>query len=218
MNKSIDAVLFDLDGTLLDTAPDFVFALNNLLSDKGKPTKEASEIRPAVSKGSAGLIELGFSIDQKHQSFEPLRNELLDLYSSNLTRFTRPFLGIEDVLEQLADKNIAWGIVTNKPAWLTLPLLEHMKLNPPPGIVVAGDTLTKSKPHPEPIFHALEKLNVQSSHCLFIGDSEFDAQAGKKAGVTTIIAEYGYISNKNDARSWEADIYIEDPMDILRYV
>jgi len=219
MNRETSkTILFDLDATLLDTAPDFVYALNSLLSTRGLPPLPPAAIRTSVSYGSVALIELAFKLTQKDKQFQPLREELLDIYSKNLTRFTRPFIGIEEVLSHISERNMDWAIVTSKPAWLTIPLLEHIKLLPPPAMVVSGDTLAHTKPHPAPLLHVCKKLGVDVRDCIFVGDSEDDVKAGKKAGMLTIIAEYGYSKNSIHAQSWKADAYIKSPIDLLEWI
>ena len=206
-----DCVLFDLDGTLLDTAPDMGRALNRLLAEQGRPPLPAETIRPVVSHGSPGLLELGFGIIPDHTDYPALRDRFLALYRADLARGTRPFPGITELLDWLEARDIAWGVVTNKPGWLTDPLLAALALTPRAACIVSGDTLAQRKPHPAPLFHACEQVGVNAAACVYVGDAVRDVEAGRRAGMRTVVARYGYIHPREQPAGWGADLVIDAP-------
>lgn len=217
-SSRVRLVLFDLDGTFADTAPDMAYALNLTLELHGRPPLPLEVIRPYVSHGGIGLIRLGFELEPEHPEFSELRQQFLDFYQSNLTRGTRLFPGIEELIEQLEAREIAWGIVTNKPGWLTDPLMEQLKLTPRATCIVSGDTATKSKPHPEPIFYACNIAGIRPGETLYIGDAERDIIAGNRAGTRTLTALFGYIREHDRPEEWQADGAISHPLQILEWL
>ena len=198
------AVLFDLDGTLLDTAPDFLTCTNQLLGGRGMPLLNEDDIRKMVTHGSAGIISKTFSLHNSHPDFEPLRQELLSLYMDNLAELTRPFPGIAELLTELAEYQIPWGIVTNKPERYTLALLERLQLTSAPSTIICPDHVTRTKPDPESIILACNQLGIEPKDTVYIGDHLRDIEAGLRAGATTIAAAYGYIGDEEDVSSWGA--------------
>ena len=218
MVETIQTVLFDLDGTLLDTAPDLADALNAVLQANGREPLPFGAIRPVVSHGGRALIERGFGLAPDHPDFEPLRQQLLDHYQAHIADRTRLFPGMADVLDALADQNIGWGVVTNKPAWLTNPLLQKLGLYERATCVVSGDTLEQRKPHPAPLLHACELSGCTPAHCLYVGDARRDIEAGHNAGMPTLVALFGYLMEDDRPESWGADGLIESPADILDWV
>jgi 2-phosphoglycolate phosphatase len=208
------AVLFDLDGTLLDTAPDMAAALNSLRTLEGLDPIPFDQIRPYVSHGAARLIKIGFACESG-QRFEALRTRFLDLYRSDIAVGTRLFAGMDAVLGALERRGIAWGVVTNKPGWLTDPLLAALGMSARAGCVVSGDTLAERKPHPMPLLHAAKLLAVEPADCIYVGDAERDIQAGRSAGMTTLLAAFGYLSGEDDAASWSADAIVNHPAELL---
>ena len=214
----IKAVLFDLDGTFADTAPDLAAALNQVLSEEGKAPLAFEQIRPAVSHGGAALLKLGFNFDEQHVDFNRLKERLLEIYINNINNLTTVFDGIDELLEHLKRRNIVWGIVTNKPAWLTDPLMQQMGYSNKAATIVSGDTTHKSKPHPEPLYHACREINCQPSDCLYIGDAERDIIAGNAAGMTTLTALFGYIETGDTPENWGADAMIEHPQEIENFL
>ncbi|TNE77110.1 MAG: HAD family hydrolase [Gammaproteobacteria bacterium] len=204
-NAKYDAVLFDLDGTLLDTAPDFLTCTNRLLADKGMPLLAEDDIRRLVTHGSAGIIRGVFALEQGHPDFEPTRQALLTLYFENLADRTRPFPGIQELLTQLAERQIPWGIVTNKPERYTLAILEQLPLGSPPATVICPDHVQRTKPDPESVLLALQQIGIAPKQAVFIGDHLRDIEAGKRAGTATIAAAYGYLSEGEDPNSWGAN-------------
>jgi N-acetyl-D-muramate 6-phosphate phosphatase len=207
---TIKAVLFDLDGTLLDTAPDFEIVLNRLREEEGQPALSADDIRATVSNGAGALVTLGFGIDPQHQRFEPLRQRLLNHYSQHLSVKTKPFPGIEELLHQLHNRQLSWGVVTNKPDIYTQPLLRAQNLQPAPEAIICPDHVQQKKPAPEALHLACNHIGCQPHEAIYVGDHRRDIECGKNAGMTTIAAAYGYIHNRAEAESWQADHLVDN--------
>ena len=216
MSNRITAVLFDLDGTLADTAPDLAHALNRTLEHFGQPTLPFEEIRPVVSHGGIALIRRGFNMEPDEPGFEERRLYLLDVYLKNICTHTRLFPGMDAVLHHLCRKQHPWGIVTNKPAWLTDPLMAALPMPCSTRVIISGDTLPQRKPHPAPLLHAAQQLGVKPSHCLYVGDAERDMEAGQAAGMRTACALFGYLQEQDRPNDWQADIQLQRPEDLLR--
>ena len=212
------AVLFDLDGTLVDTAPDLGFALNTLLQQEGYSPIPHQLIRPEASNGSARLLGLGFNITAADANYLPLQQRFIKLYQDNITRESDLFSGIALLLKQLEDTNIPWGIITNKPAFLTTPLVTQLGLDKRAACVISGDTTAHSKPHPAPMLYACELISQTPENCIYIGDAERDIKAGKNANMTTLIARYGYISSSDNIKDWQADGIIDHPSELLQWL
>lgn len=217
MTGGHSALLLDLDGTLLDTAPDMGGALNRLLEENGLAPLPASAIRPVVSHGSARLVSLGFPTATGDE-YERLRLRFLDIYALNLADHTRLFPGAEALLAELERLGLPWGIVTNKPGWLTDPLLQALDLDGRAACVVSGDTLPERKPHPLPLLHAASVIGIAPGRCVYAGDAERDIQAGRAAGMTTVVASYGYISAEDDPRSWQPAGMVTEPLQLLDWM
>jgi phosphoglycolate phosphatase len=214
----IRTILFDLDGTLLDTAPDLAYALNQLRIEHSLDPLPYEKIRPVVSHGGRALIKLGFNISEADEQYASLRQRLLDIYRENIARHTTLFPGMQEVLEHIESHGLLWGVVTNKPAWLTEPLLKALKLMDRSTCVVSGDTTNNSKPHPEPMLHACQLSNSKVAECLYVGDAQRDIEAGKEAGMHTLAALYGYIEEDDDINRWGADAIIDKPEDIISWL
>lgn len=214
MAKPIRAVMFDLDGTLLDTAPDFVVVVNQLLAEQQRPSLASDTIRAGVSNGSKALIKIAFSIDETNTQFEPLRQRLLELYLAHIAVYTIPFPGINELLDKLADNNIAWGIATNKPATYTLPLMAALDIQPAPASVICPDHVARSKPDPESLFLASKQLGCAPDEIIYIGDHKRDIDCGKGAGSITIAAAYGYVDEGDDPANWNADYCVHHANEI----
>lgn len=202
---SIKAVLFDLDGTLLDTANDLGEALNYVLSKYQLPPISRQHYRPVASDGAKGLLELGFKDQLSQFDYDQLRDEFLTFYQQNIAHHTQLYNGISELIASLNNRNIPWGIVTNKPESLTKQLLPYFSELSSSAVMVAGDTLTQRKPDPAPLYYACETLNVLPEHCLYVGDAQRDIEAGNRANMTTIVAAWGYIKSSDDISSWQAD-------------
>lgn len=203
--EKIRAVMFDLDGTLLDTAPDFVAIVNMLLAEHNRPPLPDAKIRACVSNGARALVAMAFDIDETYPNFPALRLRLLELYLDHLAVFTQPFPGVEDLLRKLAQHNIAWGIATNKPAIYTSAILLKLNLQPIPASVICPEHVTNSKPDPESLFLAAEHIGCTPQQIIYIGDHQRDIECGKRAGSITIAAAYGYIEDENKIADWQAD-------------
>ncbi len=216
--QNIKGVLLDLDGTLADTAPDLAYALNTLRKEQQFAPLPYQEIRPIVSHGSTGLLRLGFNIEPGHVSYEYLRQRLLEIYNAHLAYKTRLFPGMAAVLQVLDERRIKWGIVTNKPAWLTDPLAASLGLSERAACIVSGDSTANSKPHPEPLLYACDKIGLQSKQCLYVGDAHRDIEAGNSAGMKKLVALFGYLGEDDAPESWQADGMIERPLDILSWI
>ena len=212
------AVFFDLDGTLVDTAPDLGFALNTLLQQEGHAPIHHDLIRPEASNGSAGLLALGFGIAADDANYLLLQQRFIKLYQDNITRESNLFSGMAEVLNQLENAKLPWGIITNKPAFLTNPLVEQLGLAKRAACVVSGDTTAHSKPHPAPMLYACELTSQAPENCLYIGDAARDIEAGKNANMATLTARYGYIHADDNPEDWQADGIIDHPNELLRWL
>jgi phosphoglycolate phosphatase len=208
------AILFDLDGTLLDTAPDMVATLNQVKTEEREPPVPYATARAHVSNGVRGLLRLAFGelTDGKR---DRLHHRFLEIYATRLAVETALFPGMAEVLASLDASGIPWGVVTNKPGHLTEPLLIELGLRARCACVVSGDTVANRKPHPEPLLHALALIRVDPDRAAYVGDAERDVVAGRAAGMQTIAASYGYIPPEQDPASWGADLQIAAPADLL---
>ncbi len=214
----ISTILFDLDGTLVDTAPDLGYALNLQLAKHGKPKLSDAAIRPFASHGSKGLLALGFGLTPDDENFIVMRDEYLDFYETVLTRAPNLFDGMEVTLAGIKARNLNWGIVTNKPSRFTLPLVNSMGLDQQAICVVSGDDAPKPKPSPETLLLASERAQVKPENCFYVGDAERDIEAGRAAGMKTIAALYGYIGKTDKPLTWGADEVINQPQDLLTLI
>ncbi len=219
MTKSrITAVLLDLDGTLVDTAPDMGAALNALLQEHGRPAVSYEAYRGSVSHGARGLINLGFGEDFAARNFDDLRHRFLQLYAEGLCRETRVFDGFMPVLETIEARGLAWGIVTNKPAGLTEPLVEALGLMERATCVVSGDTCARAKPDPMSLLHAASIVEQPAANCVYVGDAERDIEAARAAGMLSLVAGYGYLSADDQPHQWQADAVVSHPEEIIDWL
>ena len=218
MNQPIRTVLFDLDGTLADTAPDLAYALNQVLIEQGREPLPFATIRPVVSNGGKVLTQLGFNIEPEHPDFPPLYQRLLEIYRANIARETTLFPGMAELLDSIEQGGMNWGVVTNKPAWLTDPLMAALGLSERAACIVSGDTCTNRKPHPESILHGCQLAGSAAENCVYIGDAQRDIEAGNRAGMRTIIALFGYIGDNDEPQQWQADVMLDTPQDIIDWL
>jgi 2-phosphoglycolate phosphatase len=218
LKNTIQAVLFDLDGTILDTSKDLGSALNRLLAVRKLPPLAHEVMRPIVGRGAKGMLKLGLDINDDHPDFLTLSDELLEFYFQTVCESTDFFPGVQEVLQHLTDKNIPWGIVTNKPKRFTTLIADHLKLTDWAQCIISGDTLANAKPHPEPMLHACKLLGTEPANCIYVGDAEIDVQASKAAGIPVLTALYGFIAVDEKPEEWDADGYILQPQDILAYL
>lgn len=216
--NSLRTVLFDLDGTLVDTAPDLGFSLNELRRRRGLLPLAETEYRPQASHGSQGLIRLGFGVGEDHPDFPVLREEFLVVYEANLTRNSPVFPGMDEVLSTLEERGLNWGVVTNKPTRYTEPLLAHLGLMARAACVVCGDTLAWNKPHPAPILHACRLAGSEPASCLYVGDAQRDMDAAAAAGMPALVALYGYLGAEDRPDEWGAIGHIESPAGLLDWL
>ncbi len=208
----LEAVLFDLDGTLADTAPDLAAALNHVLRSENRDPLPFDEIRPWVSHGAKYMIRQGFKEEPPH--IDELWSQLVDFYQHNIATHTRLFEGMDQILRTLEKRQLKWGIVTNKPAFLTDPLVQALDLNCK--CVISGDTLAVKKPDPAPLLFACQQLAVDPANVLYVGDAQRDIEAGKRAGMRTAVALFGYLDSHDSPDTWGADILLTQPIDLLK--
>jgi phosphoglycolate phosphatase len=217
VSAPLRAALFDLDGTLLDTAPDMAGALNTLLQEEHLPAIEFARIRPQVSNGAAAVVRVGFPAVAA-EAAERLRLRYLDIYATQLADQTRLFRGFDEVLGCLESQGIPWGIVTNKPARLTVPLLDALKLSGRAACVISGDTIAERKPHPAPLRLAASRIGIPAEHCLYVGDALRDVQAAIGAGMLPLGARFGYLDPAEDPERWPVAGWLERPIDLLPWL
>lgn len=217
-STSIRAVLFDLDGTLADTAPDLGRALNLLLEQCGRPSVPISVSRKLASSGARGLIQVGFGITAEEPEYLSLKDRFLDFYGKNICVDSCLFPGMLQLLDALEAKSISWGIVTNKAARFTVPLVAALGLSTRAACVISGDTTPHSKPHPAPLLFAADSIRMAPAACLYIGDDLRDVQAARAAGMPVIAAGFGYLGEAGDPATWGADAVISQPAEILNFL
>jgi phosphoglycolate phosphatase len=213
----IQAVLFDLDGTFADTAPDLCYAVNLMRIARGLPPVPDEKTRPVTSSGARGLLGAGFGITPDHAEYPAMRDEFLNLYQAHLCRETRLFDGMAALVDALEARAMTWGIVTNKAERFALPLMKLLGYGARAACIIGGDTTGKLKPHPEPLYTAARAISIATSACVYVGDDERDVQAGRAAGMKTIAVRYGYL-NGSDPATWGADAVIDHPQDVLRHL
>jgi len=211
----IKAVLFDLDGTFADTAPDLAAALNHTRSTRQLPPLPLEVLRPQASHGSRGLLKVGFGIEPDHSDYDTLRDIFLDYYANNICVHSQLFADTSKLVAILEQRGIKWGIVTNKPHRYTVPLMQALGYADRAACLVSGDTCTHPKPHPEPLLKACEIIGVTPAQCLYLGDDLRDMQAANAAGMRGIIANYGYVSAEASVENWDAHGSIDKPTELL---
>jgi N-acetyl-D-muramate 6-phosphate phosphatase len=207
------AILFDFDGTFADTAPDMAYAANLLRKARGLATLPESSYRPHVSRGSRGMIGVAFKVQFDEPEFPALKDEFLSYYEKHLCVHTALFPGIESLIRKMESRDIAWGIVTNKPKRFTDPIAAALGLDVRAGCVVSGDTTPHAKPHPAPLLHAANLIAIDPADCWYVGDDIRDIQAAHAAGMKGIVARYGYLGG-SDPNTWNADFMVDSPAEI----
>ena len=212
--NAVKAVLFDLDGTFADTAPDMARALNVIRHRHGLTALPLSAVRPHVSHGARGMLEVGFGISPQHATFAGLRDAFYDEYQQYVCVESALFEGIESLVSALEQHTIAWGIVTNKAARFALPIAQTLGFAKRAGCIVCGDTTAHTKPHPAPLLHAAELIGIAPADTLYVGDDARDIQAAHAAGMRGVVAAYGYIGVDTDPRQWGAAFSIDAPSDL----
>lgn len=210
-----EAIFFDLDGTLADTAPDLAGTLNRLKAEQGLPPSPYEVLRPRVSQGARGMLGAGFGLTPENEAYAPLAARFLALYSESLCVETRLFAGMDELLEELDSRGITWGVVTNKAEHLARPIITALGLAERCACIVGGNTAARPKPHPDPLLYACALTRHAPQQSLYVGDDIRDIQAGRAAGMATVAAAYGYLGNAEPIQAWNADTIIEHPLDIL---
>ncbi len=216
MFADIRAVLFDLDGTLIDSAPDLGAAVDKMRTDRGLPSLPLSCYRPLAGAGARGMLGEAFGIAPEHPDFPVLREEFFANYEACMRQQTLVFDGVAELIQTLVQRDLAWGIVTNKSARFTNPLIHSIPLFASAGAVVSGDTTPHAKPHPAPLLEAVARLGLLAAQCIYVGDDERDIVAGRAAGMATVAATYGYLGTGTDIAQWGAQAEIKSPLALLQ--
>ncbi len=212
------AVLFDLDGTQIDSAPDLGAAADKMRTDRGLPSLDYALYRPMAGSGARGMLEIAFGMGPEHPDYENFKEEFLSNYEKAMTVHSVIFDGVQDLLVHLQELGLRWGVVTNKSQRFTLPLTAQIPLFASAQAIVSGDTTPHAKPHPEPLFEAARRMQLSPEHCWYVGDDERDIVAGKAAGMTTVAAHYGYLGSQAEVLSWGADHIIHSPLALAALV
>lgn len=214
----VEAVLFDLDGTLLDSAPDLAAAANRMRVRRGLAPLEPFALRSLASSGARGMLRGAFEIAPTHAEYEAHRLEFLAEYEADLMGETRAFAGVPELLHALEVRGLPWAVVTNKAERLTWPIVRQLGWLARAGAVVCGDTTSHPKPHPAPMHEAARRLGVCASRCLVVGDDRRDIESGRAAGMLTAVAAYGYLGDHPDPDAWGADVRFNEPTDLLNFL
>lgn len=210
----VKAILFDLDGTLIDSAPDLGAAADKMRTDRGLPSLPLERYRPMAGAGARGMLGVAFGMTPEHPDFAAMREEFFRNYESCMTQRTYVFDGVQQLIASLAERNVAWGVVTNKSMRFTAPLTRAMPLFATARAVVGGDSTPHPKPHPAPLLEAARQVGVRPIECIYVGDDLRDVQAGRAAGMGTVAATYGYLG-ATDVKEWGADVHIATPLALL---
>ena len=214
----VQAVLFDLDGTLIDSAPDLGAAANKMRTDRQLPSLPLEHYRPMAGAGARGMLGIAFGMSPEHPEFMAYREEFFVNYETAMTERTAIFDGVPEMIAAIVRAGLPWGVVTNKSSRFTDPLTAAMPLFATAGAIVSGDTTPHAKPHPEPLFEAARRLRVDPARCVYVGDDERDIVAGLAAGMGTVAATYGYLGQQTDVSRWNAHLHIDAPIALLKYL
>lgn len=215
MFHQIEAVLFDLDGTLIDSAPDLGAAADKMRTDRGLPSLPLADYRPMAGAGARGMLGVAFGLTPEHADFGALKEEFFANYEACMTERTYAFDGVAELIARISGAGLKWGVVTNKSARFTLPLTRRMPLFVTAQTIISGDTTPHAKPHPAPLLEAARQLDVEPGRCVYVGDDERDIVAGRAAGMPTVAAAYGYLGATADTQGWQADATIVSPAALL---
>ncbi len=211
---TIQAVLLDLDGTLADTAPDLGYALNQVRATRKLPPLPLAVTRPVTSNGVRGLLKVGFDLTPEHADYAVLKDEFLAIYTANLCRETKLFPGMNELLTELEQRGVLWGVVTNKPQRFTEPLLDRLGMRDRAACVISGDSVGQIKPHPAPLLAAAKAIGIAPPACLYFGDDQRDVIAARAAGMPVAVAKFGYLNGGNP-ETWGADALLDHPLDLI---
>lgn len=211
------AILFDLDGTLIDSAPDLAGAVERMRERRGLTPIPVDRYRPWAGSGARGMLWVGFELTPTHSEYESFRDEFYGEYQAGLLNETRVFDGVAELIEGLANLGLPWGVVTNKAERFALPLLDGLKALNAASVVICGDTTPHAKPHPAPLLEAARRLNLAPEHCIYVGDDERDIVAGRAAHMRTVAARYGYLGADADIAAWQADAEVNHPHGVLKF-
>lgn len=215
MISNVSAVLFDLDGTLIDSAPDLGAAADKMRTDRSLESLPLSLYRPMAGAGARGMLAVAFGLTPEDKAFEALKEEFFINYEARLVKNTYAFEGVAELIKRICDSGLKWGVVTNKSARFTLPLTGAMPLFTTAQTIISGDTTPHAKPHPAPLIEAARQLDLPPHCCVYVGDDERDIIAGHAAGMPTVAAAYGYLGNVDDTKSWNANFTITKPLELL---
>ncbi len=215
MFTDVHAVLFDLDGTLIDSAPDLGAAADKMRVDRSLPSLALARYRPMAGSGARGMLGIAFDMTPDHADFDAMKEEFFVNYERRMTELTFVFEGVSALIQSLHDRNIPWGVVTNKSARFTEPLTRAMPLFKSASVIISGDTTPHAKPHPEPLFEAARRLGIDPKRCIYVGDDHRDIVAGLAAGMGTVAATYGYLGTGAHTTLWGAHAAINSPDALL---
>ena len=215
MKFTTKAVLFDLDGTLIDSAPDLGGAVDEMRLERGLPSLPLEQYRPMAGAGARGMLGIAFGMAPEHPDFPAMREEFFQRYERRMTRNTHAFDGVADMLGSLATRGLGWGIVTNKSMRFTDPLVRSLPLLAGAATAVSGDTTPHAKPHPAPLLEAARRMGVEPAACVYVGDDERDIIAGLAAGMSTVAAAWGYLGSKSGPADWGAHAVAQSPAELL---
>lgn len=217
MSPSPRAVLFDLDGTLVDTAPDLAAATNRMLAARARPALPVAQLRPFVSRGARGMIGKAFGVAPGEESYESLREEFIAMYEQHLCVHSALFPGMEDLLTRIEAQGVPWGVVTNKAHRLASPILAGLGIDARAAVLVGGDTCARAKPHPDPLLHAARAIGIEPQAALYVGDDMRDIEAARAAGMRSLAAGYGYLGDGSGPEEWGADAVVASPIQIAHW-